>query len=230
MKLSVVMPVYNERPTIAAIIGQVLAAPIDLPREIIAVDDGSTDGTRSVLQTLAAHEPRLRVILQDRHQGKGAALRSGFEWVTGDVVMIQDADLEYDPADYPALLRPILEGRADVVLGNRFQGGAQRVMYYAHYVGNRWLTTLCNLASGLNLHDMEAGYKVFRSSVLKQLHLRASGFDIEPELVIKTARLGVRIYEVPITYHGRTYAEGKKASWRDGFQAVWRIVVARFFG
>jgi glycosyltransferase involved in cell wall biosynthesis len=229
MKLSVVMAVYNEQPTVAEIIRQVLAAPVDLPMEMIAVDDYSTDGTRAVLATLASQEERLRVVLQDRHQGKGAAIRKGFEWVTGDVVIIQDADLEYDPADYPGLLRPILEGRADVVLGNRFHGGAHRVLYYFHYVGNRWLTTLCNLASGLNLHDMEAGYKVFRTSVLKQLRLHACGFDIEPELVIKTARLGVRIYEVPITYHGRTYAEGKKVSWRDGLRAVWRIVVARCF-
>jgi glycosyltransferase involved in cell wall biosynthesis len=229
MKLSVVMAVCNERPTIAAIIGQVLAAPVDMPIEIIAVDDHSTDGTREILATLASQEERLRVVLQDRRQGKGAAIRKGFECVTGDVVIIQDADLEYDPSDYPSLLRPILEGRADVVLGNRFHGGAHRVLYYFHYVGNRWLTTLCNIASGLNLNDMEAGYKVFRSSVLKQLRLRACGFDIEPELVIKTARLGVRIYEVPITYHGRTYAEGKKVSWRDGLKALWRIVVARFF-
>jgi glycosyltransferase involved in cell wall biosynthesis len=229
MKLSVVMAVYNERPTIAEIIRQVLAAPVDLPIEIIAVDDHSTDGTREILAALSSQEERLRVVFQDRHQGKGAAIRKAFECVTGDVVVIQDADLEYDPSDYPSLLRPILEQRADVVLGNRFHGGAHRVFYYSHYVGNRWLTTLCNIASGLNLHDMEAGYKVFRSSVLKQLRLRACGFDIEPELVIKTARLGVRIYEVPITYHGRTYAEGKKISWRDGLKALWRIVVARLF-
>jgi glycosyltransferase involved in cell wall biosynthesis len=229
MKLSVVMPVYNECPTIAEIIRRVLAAPGDLPIQIIAVDDRSTDGTREILAALAAQESRLRVIHQDRHQGKGAAIRKALEFVAGDIVIIQDADLEYDPRDYPALLRPILEDRADVVLGDRFHGGAHRLLYYSHYLGNRLLTMLCNLASGLNLSDMEAGYKVFRASLLKQLRLRATGFDIEPELVIKAARLGVRIYEVPITYHGRTYIEGKKATWRDGFAAIWRIAVSRLF-
>lgn len=229
MKLSIVMPVYNERPTIEKIIQSVLAAPVDLPIELIAVDDLSTDGTRDVLAALAAREDRLRVILPDRHQGKGAAIRKAIEHVTGDIVIIQDADLEYDPREYPALLQPILEDRADVVVGDRFHGGAHRVLYYSHYLGNRLLTMLCNLMSGLNLSDMEAGYKVFRTSVLKQLHLHARGFDIEPELVIKAARLGVRIYEVPIAFHARTYREGKKASWRDGFAAIWRIAVSRVF-
>ncbi|HKW94610.1 MAG TPA: glycosyltransferase family 2 protein, partial [Methylomirabilota bacterium] len=224
--LSIVMPVYNEQPTIEKIIQSVLAAPVDLPMEVIAVDDRSTDGTRDVLAVLAARQGRLRVVLQDRHQGKGAAIREAIAYVTGDIVIIQDADLEYDPREYPALLQPILEDRADVVVGDRFHGGAHRVLYYSHYLGNRLLTTLCNLVSGLNLRDMEAGYKVFRTSVLKQLHLRARGFDIEPELVIKAARLGVRIYEVPIAFHARTYREGKKASWWDGIIAIWRIAVA----
>jgi len=230
MKLSVIMPVYNEIATIGEILARVRAAPIDCDMELVVVDDYSTDGTRDFLRDDAARHPDVRLVLQDRNQGKGAAIRRGIEHVSGEVVLIQDADLEYDPRDYPALLRPILEGRADIVFGNRFHGGEHRVLYYRHFVANRVLTMLCNVATDLNLSDMEVGYKVFRTSVLKQLRLRARRFDIEPELVIKSARLGVRIYEVPISYHGRTYAEGKKIGWRDAVAALWRIFVFRVFG
>jgi len=203
---------------------------VDHAREIIVVDDGSTDGTREFLRDYAARHDDVRVILQEGNHGKGTAIRRGIECVTGDVAIIQDADLEYDPRDYPALLKPIVEGRADVVFGNRFHGGEHRVLYYRHFLANRFLTMICNVATDLNLSDMEVGYKVFRASVLKQLPLRARRFDIEPELVIKSAGLGVRIYEVPVSYHGRTYAEGKKIGWRDGVTALWRIFVFRFFG
>jgi len=230
MKLSVIMPVYNEIATIGEILARVRAAPIDCDLELVVVDDCSTGGTRDFRRDDAARHPDVRLVLQDRNQGKGAAIRRGIEHVSGEVVLIQDADLEYDPRDYPALLRPILEGRADIVFGNRFHGGEHRVLYYRHFVANRVLTMLCNVATDLNLSDMEVGYKVFRTSVLKQLRLRARRFDIEPELVIKSARLGVRIYEVPISYHGRTYAEGKKIGWRDAVAALWRIFVFRVFG
>jgi len=228
VKLSVIIPIYNERDSLAELLARVRA--VDIEKEIICVDDYSTDGTRDFLCDDAARHPDVRLVLQDRNQGKGAAIRRGIEHVSGEVVLIQDADLEYDPRDYPALLRPILEGRADIVFGNRFHGGEHRVLYYRHFVANRVLTMLCNVATDLNLSDMEVGYKVFRTSVLKQLRLRARRFDIEPELVIKSARLGVRIYEVPISYHGRTYAEGKKIGWRDAVAALWRIFVFRVFG
>src|SRR5262245_360065 len=229
MKLSVLIPVFNELGTITAIIERVRKAPVEAAVEIIVVDDGSTDGTREQLFRLVDRFPELRVITQERNAGKGAAIRRGIEHVNGDVVIIQDADLEYDPRDYPALLRPIVEGRADIVFGNRFHGGEHRVLYFRHALANRFLTTVCNVVTDLNLSDMEVGYKVFRAPVLKQLRLRANRFDIEPELVIKSARLGVPIYEVPISYHGRTYVEGKKIGWRDGVVALWRIVYFRFF-
>ena len=230
MRVSIIVPVYNERSTIGEILTRVRAAPIDDMIELIIVDDGSTDGTREFLTDYAGRHDDVRVILQDGNQGKGAAIRRGIECVTGDVAIIQDADLEYDPRDYPALLKPIVEGHADIVFGNRFHGGEHRVLYYRHFLANRFLTMICNVATDLNLSDMEVGYKVFRASVLKQLPLRARRFDIEPELVIKSAGLGVRIYEVPVSYHGRTYAEGKKIGWRDGVTALWRIFVFRFFG
>ena len=230
-RLSIVIPVFNEAATIGEIIERVRRAPLDLEREVVVVDDGSTDGTSVELDKLVtAHPGTIRVVTHEHNRGKGAALRSGFACASGDIVLIQDADLEYDPRDYPALLRPILEQRADVVFGNRFHGGEHRVLYYRHFLANRVLTTICNVVTDLNLSDMEVGYKVFRTSVLRRLHLRARGFDIEPELVIKTAKLGVRIYEVPIAYHGRTYAEGKKIGWRDGVVALWRIFVFRVFG
>jgi glycosyltransferase involved in cell wall biosynthesis len=230
MKISVIMPVYNEANTIGEILARVRAAPVDGELELIIVDDGSTDGTRDFLVEYGRRHDDARVILQPANHGKGTAIRRGIEHVTGEVAIIQDADLEYDPRDYPALLKPILEQRADIVFGNRFHGGEHRVLYYRHFVANRVLTMLCNIATDLNLSDVEVGYKVFRTSVLKQLRLRARRFDIEPELVIKSARLGVRIYEVPISYHGRTYAEGKKIGWRDGVAALWRIFVFRCFG
>ena len=230
MKISVIMPVFNEINTIGEIIQRVRAAPVDAELELIVVDDGSSDGTRQFLEGLAAEGHDLVLVLHEGNFGKGTAVRHGIDRVTGDVTIVQDADLEYDPRDYPALLRPIIEQRADVVFGNRFHGGEHRVLYYRHFLGNRVLTMLCNIITDLNLSDMEVGYKVFRTSVLKQLRLKAKRFEIEPELVIKSARLGVRIYEVPISYHGRTYAEGKKIGWRDGVSALWRMLMLRVFG
>jgi glycosyltransferase involved in cell wall biosynthesis len=230
MKVSVIVPAFNEAATIGEIIQRIRKSPLDAQVEIVVVDDGSTDGTRDILAAEAAGADDLRLVLQEKNRGKGAAIRTGIERVTGDITIIQDADLEYDPRDYPALLRPILEERAEIVFGNRFHGGEHRVLYYRHFLANRFLTMVCNALTDLNLSDMEVGYKAFRTSVLKRLRLRANRFDIEPELVIKAARLGVRIYEVPISYHGRTYAEGKKIGWRDGVVALWRMFVFRVVG
>jgi glycosyltransferase involved in cell wall biosynthesis len=228
VKLSVVIPVYNERHTIELLLKRVEAAPHE--KEIILVDDGSTDGTREVLERLARdHRDQVRLFLHAQNRGKGAAIRTAIEHVTGDIAIIQDADLEYDPKDYPVLLEPILEGHADVVFGNRFHGGSHRVLYFWHYVGNRFLTNLCNMMTNLNLSDMEVGYKVFRTDVLQRLRLKSDRFGIEPELTVKVAKLGCRIYEVPIAYHGRTYAEGKKITWRDGLAALYCILRFRLF-
>lgn len=228
MKISVLIPVYNERHTVEILVKRVEAAPYE--KEIILVDDASTDGTREILERLARdHRDQVRLFLHAQNRGKGAAIRTAIEHVTGDVAIIQDADLEYDPKDYPTLLEPILEGHADVVFGNRFHGGSHRVLYFWHYVGNRFLTNLCNMMTNLNLSDMEVGYKVFRTDVLQRLRLKSDRFGIEPELTVKVAKLGCRIYEVPIAYHGRTYAEGKKISWRDGFAALYYIVRFRLF-
>ena len=233
MKLSVIIPVYNEIATIAEIIKRVRAAPVQMPMELIFVDDFSVDGTRDYLQQYAANEKEegieFKVFCHTRNLGKGAAIRTGIEHVTGTLVLIQDADLEYDPQDYTALLNPILEGRADVVFGNRFHGGAHRVLYFWHSVGNRVLTTLSNAVTNLNLTDMEVGYKVFRTEVLRQVRLVSDRFGFEPEITVKVAKLGCRIYEVPISYYGRTYAEGKKISWRDGIAAFYHIIRYRFF-
>ncbi len=226
MKVSVVVPVYNEVRTIKEIISCVHAVPLE--KEIIIVDDGSTDGTRPRLQEIS-REKDVKVLYHDRNQGKGAALRTGFEAATGDVIIIQDADLEYDPREYPLLLEPILDGKADVVYGSRFLSGPHRVLFFWHYVGNRFLTLLSNALSNLNLSDMETCYKAFRREILSDITIKSNRFGFEPEFTMKVAKRGLRIYEVPISYHGRTYAEGKKIDWRDGVKAIFALVWFRFF-
>ncbi|OGD24268.1 MAG: glycosyl transferase [Candidatus Aminicenantes bacterium RBG_13_59_9] len=227
MKLSVVIPVFNEQATIAEIIRRVRAVDVGLEKEIIIVDDGSTDGTRETLQPLAA--PGLTVVLHEKNQGKGAALRTGFTRTTGDIVLVQDADLEYDPREYPRLIEPILDGRADVVYGSRFLGGPHRVLYYWHYVGNKLLTTLSDMLSNLNLTDMETCYKVFRREVLEKIRIKSSRFGFEPEITMKVAKLKCRVYEMPISYSGRDYAQGKKIGWKDGLAALFHLIRFRFF-
>ncbi len=221
--LSVVIPVFNEAGTIERVVDTVRASELD-DLEIIVVDDCSSDGTRDVLREKI--EPKVeRVLYHERNQGKGAALRTGFAAASGDMVIVQDADLEYDPAEYPRLVAPILDGRADVVFGSRFAGGdSHRVLYYWHYLGNRLLTTLSNMFTNLNLTDMEVGYKVFRREVLRKIHVEEDRFGFEPEITAKVSKLGCRIYEVGISYAGRTYGEGKKIGWRDGVRAVWCIL------
>ncbi len=226
-KLSVVIPAYNERKTVEDLIARVASAPVPegLEIEIVVVDDGSTDGTRELLRELVDKaDPAFRLIEQPVNRGKGAALKTGFKEATGDVILIQDADLEYNPRDYPVLLQPILDDEADVVYGSRFLGGPHRVLFFWHYVGNRALTTLSNMFTDLNLSDMETCYKVFRAEILKGMELSSKRFGIEPELTARVARAQARIYEVPISYHGRTYAEGKKIGWRDGVSAIWAIL------
>jgi glycosyltransferase involved in cell wall biosynthesis len=221
--LGVVIPVYNEDATIRNVVQAVLAQA--LVREIIIVDDGSRDATWQALEPLANGQPRVKVFRHSVNQGKGAALRTGFAQATAPLVIVQDADLEYDPAEYEVLCRPILSGKADVVFGSRFSGsGAHRVLYFWHSFGNKFLTTLSNMATNLNLTDMEVGYKVFRREVLRQITIEESRFGFEPEIVAKVSKLNLRIYEVAISYYGRTYAEGKKIGWRDGLRALWCIV------
>ena len=233
MKLSIVMPAYNEMATIAESIRRALEAPLQIPKELIVVDDGSTDGTREYLKSLgdlqAKEGGQAKILFHERNMGKGAAIRTAILHLSGDIILIQDADLEYDPRDYGALLQPILEGRADVVFGNRFHGGPHRVLYFWHYLGNRIVTTLCNILTNLNLADVEVGYKAFRTEVLKRIRLRSGRFGIEPEIAVKVAKLGCRLYEVPIAYHGRTYAEGKKITWRDGGAALFHLIRYRLF-
>jgi len=229
MKLSIVIPIYNEVNTLETVLEAVRAVEIPLERELILVDDGSTDGTRDLLNKLADEHDDLKVILQPENRGKGAALHTGFRNAEGDLVIIQDADLEYDPQDYPALLAPILAGRADVVYGSRFAGGgAHRVVYYWHSVGNKFLTTLSNMMTNINLTDMEVCYKVFKKEVLDGLDLKEERFGFEVEITAKVARGGWVMYEVPISYYGRSYEEGKKITWKDGFRALWCIVKYRF--
>lgn len=195
-----------------------------LAKELVVVDDCSTDGTRKILEEYAARHPQIKLYRQDPNRGKGAALRRGFEEATGDVILVQDADLEYDPREYPVLLAPILDDRADVVLGSRFLGGPHRVLFYWHSVGNKVLTTLSNVFTNLNLTDMETCYKVFRAEIIKSIELEQDRFGFEPEVVAKVARTGARIYEVPISYAGRTYEEGKKIGWKDGVQALYCVL------
>ena len=225
--LSIVIPAYNEQATVEKLLRRVAEAtlPEGVEREIVVVDDGSQDGTRDILRRIAeAADPPIRYFEHEENRGKGAALRTGFAETKGDVVLIQDADLEYDPAEYPRLLQPILDDLADVVYGSRFLGGPHRVLFFWHYQGNRALTTLSNMLTDLNLSDMETCYKVFRGELLRSLELSSNRFGIEPELTAKVAKKHARIYEVPISYHGRTYAEGKKIGWRDGVAAVWAIL------
>ena len=224
MKLSIVIPVYNEEKTVLALINRVLEQDFDM--ELVVVDDGSKDNTREVLKSIT--DERVRIFYQDVNQGKGAALRRGFKEATGDIVLIQDADLEYDPAEYGKLLGPILDGRADVVYGSRFLGGPHRVLFFWHYLGNKFLTLLSNMTTNLNLTDMETCYKVFKREVIQSIPLKCNRFGFEPEITAKLSKRKWRIYEVPISYSGRDYSEGKKIGWKDGVSALWYIMKFRF--
>jgi len=234
VKLSVLVPVYNEERTLEEVVRRVCAFP--MAKEIILVDDGSKDRSREILAHLQeanqrANDPlnQIKIFFQPQNQGKGAALRTALGHVTGEIVLVQDADLEYDPADYSALLEPIQKGQADVVYGTRFAGGgAHRVFFFWHSLGNRVLTLLSNMLSNLNLSDMEVGYKVFRTETLQGIELKSRRFGFEPEITMKLAKKGCRFYEVPISYHGRTYEEGKKITWKDGLAALYYMIRFRF--
>lgn len=233
VKLSVIIPVYNEANTLRTVLRRILEAPFS--KELVIVDDCSTDGTTQILHDLVADQSaimpddrlapfELKILFHQQNRGKGAAIRTALEAVSGNVTLIQDADLEYNPAEYPQLLEPILAGQADVVYGSRFLGSPHRVLFFWHTVGNKMLTLLSNVLTNLNLTDMETCYKVFRTEIIKEMRLCSNRFGIEPEITAKVARQNVRIYEVPISYAGRTYAEGKKINWKDGISALWAIV------
>jgi glycosyltransferase involved in cell wall biosynthesis len=227
MKLSIVIPVYNEQNTVKDVIRRVQEVDVGMDKEIIIVDDGSKDGTQEVLKNL--NQSNVKVVFHSKNQGKGAALHTGFAKARGDVILVQDADLEYDPREYPRLLEPILDGRADAVFGSRFLGGPHRVLFFWHYIGNKLLTTLSNMLSNLNLSDMETCYKVFKKEILDRITLKSKRFGFEPEITIKLAKQKARIYEVPISYSGRDYSEGKKIGWRDGLAAIFHIIRFKFF-
>jgi glycosyltransferase involved in cell wall biosynthesis len=228
-KLSILIPVFNERGTVEELVRRVRAAnTLGLEKEIIIVDDASTDGTGEILKKIA-QDGAVKVVAHPQNRGKGAALRTAIQHVTGDILLIQDADLEYDPAEFPVLLKPIIDGRADVVYGSRFLGGPHRVLFFWHYVANKFLTLLSNIACNLNLTDMETGYKVFKRKCVEGMKLNSDRFGIEPELTAKLARRRCRFYELPISYAGRDYSEGKKIGWRDGLAALWFVFRYRFF-
>ncbi len=225
MKLSIVIPCFNEITTIDEVIKKVLSVPLEIEKELIIVDDCSTDGTREYLKSLDGKDDFIKCVYHKRNQGKGAALHSGFRIASGDIVLIQDADLEYNPDEYPRLLKPIMEQNADVVFGSRFIGGeSHRVLFYWHSVGNKFLTFLSNIFTNLNLTDMEVCYKVFRRDILNRIELKEKRFGFEPEFTSKVSKLNCRIYEVGISYSGRTYSEGKKINWKDGFRAIYVIL------
>jgi len=224
LKLTVIIPTYNEVGTIFEVIKKVKEVSSD--KEIIVVDDGSTDGIRNILKE---RRDGVKVLFHDTNKGKGAAIRTALPHITGDIVIIQDADLEYDPSEYPRLISPILEGKADVVYGSRLMGGPHRVLFYWHSVGNKIITTLSNIFTDLNLSDMETGYKVFRAEVLKKIKIESNRFGFEPEITAKIAKMGCRIYEVPISYWGRDYTEGKKIKWKDGVAAIYWIIKYNLF-
>ncbi len=222
MKLSVIIPVFNEKDTILEVISRVQKVHLD--KEIIIIDDCSSDGTQDALKNMPSDDDVIRIFFHEKNQGKGAALRTGFKHARGDIIIIQDADLEYDPIEYPRIIGPILDGRADVVYGSRFSGSPQRVLFYWHYVGNRVLTTFSNMLTNINLTDMETCYKAFKASLLPKFTIKSKRFGVEPEITAKFVKLKCRIYEVPISYSGRDYSEGKKIGWKDGLAAIFWIL------
>jgi glycosyltransferase involved in cell wall biosynthesis len=225
MLLSIVIPAFNEAVFLPEVIRRVEETPYD--KEIIIVDDGSTDGTREYLKGLVSES--IKVIVHEKNTGKGAAMRTGIAVATGDIVIVQDADLEYDPKDYPVLLEPIMQGKADVVYGSRFLGGPHRVLFFWHSIGNSLITLISNMFTDLNLTDMETGYKAFRKKVFETITIESNRFGFEPEITAKVAKKGFRIYEVPISYSGRSYQEGKKITWKDGFKAIFTVLKYNLF-